>query len=446
MKKKLTQTLIDNTKPPTTGRITIHDTATNGLCVRISATGHRAFYTCKWKDGKLRWVLLGVPRRSDLDTGLTVDQARTKARGENGEIAAGEDPNAKKRARREAATLSDLWTTYLETYARPHKKASSVAEDERNWKNHLKGWGQYRRIAEITQADVKLLHTRIGTNTGKYAANRVLTLLGAMYSLCGKDHGLNPRTDNPTVDVTRFEETERKRHLKGEELQQFMAAVAADVDADVRDYIHVSLFTGARRANVLGMKWEDVDLKRATWKVPGEMTKGGEQLVVALAPQVVELLNKRPDFSPYVFPARRVTVEQVEQARALAAEGMNTRKIGEAVGLSQTQVVRILKPAFNAETPRHMHPPRNAWERILKAAEISERTTLHDLRRTFATWMVTSGASLPVIATAMGHKDMRTTQKHYALAEGDVVTKATLASVALIAAAGAKPVDEKKTA
>jgi integrase len=111
----------------------------------------------------------------------------------------------------------------------------------------------------------------------------------------------------------------------------------------IRDFIKVSLFTGARRSNVLGMKWENLDLKRGVWKVPGEVTKNGSPLVITLHPQVITILDQRPDFSPYVFPAERITAEQVATVRELHDQKKSTREIAATVSLSQTTVCRILE-------------------------------------------------------------------------------------------------------
>jgi integrase len=426
MKLKLSKTALDQVAAPAKGRLNVFDTATPGLCVQITDADARTFYVVRWAAGKVKWIRLGPVSRNAMDRGLTVEDARSQVKDINSRLAAGDDPNAEKRSARDGATLVDLWNTYLATYATPHKKPSSVAEDTRNYHKHLEAWGKSRRLTDITQADVKTLHTRIG-ETAKTAANRVLALLSGMFSKSGKDLGIDPR-DNPARGVTRFTEKERDRVLATDEIGRLMAVVETE-DPAVRDYIKISLYTGARRSNVVAMKWQDLNLKRATWKIPGEVAKGGDPMVVALAPVVVEILDKRPDDSPYVFPVKRVTQEQVEQVQVLIAEGLATRAIATKTGLSQTQVVRMAKPGYIAEEPGHMSPPKSAWEKILKAAGIKERTTLHDLRRTFATWMIQSGASLTVVAAAMGHKDIRTTQKFYAWADLDTVKTATFAGV-----------------
>jgi hypothetical protein len=125
----------------------------------------------------------------------------------------------------------------------------------------------------------------------------------------------------------------------------------------------------------------------------------------------------------------------VETIRKMRADGATTRAIGEALGLSQTGVMRALKPTYTVDEPQPFNGTARAWKRLLSAAKITERTTIHDLRRTYCTSMIEAGAPLPYVAQAMGHRDMETTQKHYAIARQDNVRNAVYAGVAGMLAA-----------
>ena len=50
-----------------------------------------------------------------------------------------------------------------------------------------------------------------------------------------------------------------------------------------------------------------------------------------------------------------------------------------------------------------MYEPRRAWRKFRVVAGIPD-VTIHDLRRTLGSWMAITGASMPVIAKALGHK------------------------------------------
>lgn len=64
----------------------------------------------------------------------------------------------------------------------------------------------------------------------------------------------------------------------------------------------MSLLTGARRSNILSMRWDQITFGNPTeWKIP--LTKNGESNTVILVPQAVEILNelKGVFVSPWVF-------------------------------------------------------------------------------------------------------------------------------------------------
>jgi integrase len=79
-----------------------------------------------------------------------------------------------------------------------------------------------------------------------------------------------------------------------------------------------------------------------------------------------------------------------------------------------------------------------AWRRIVKTAGITQRTTIHDLRRTFCIRPIENGVQLPHVAAAMGHKTMATTHRHYAIARQDKVRESVLAGGGGMLAAAAK--------
>lgn len=409
--------------------VRVRDTDVPGLTLRVTANGARNFYLYKKVDGRPVEVRIGSTAE------CSVDQARRRAVALLGQYIEGRDPAKEKAARREGATLADLWQSYLEHHAQPHKRPSSVAEDERLYAQHLETW-KARRLPEITPEAVDLLKTRIGKDSPT-TANRMMALLSCMFRKCGYRFGLQ-RNWTPTAGLERFREQARDRVLSPEELAKLLATLNAWTNQTYRDYFLTCLYTGARRSNVAAMRWDNLDLERRTWKIPGEVTKNGAPLTVALVDEVVDLLNKRPDDSPFVFSAKLVTQDQVDAAKAMQAAGQSTRQIAAAVKLSQTAVVRALRPGFVAGEHRPLNGISKAWQNIVKAAGIAERVTVHDLRRSFATAMIESGAALPHVAAALGHKSMSTTQKHYAIAREGKTREAVVTGVSAMLAAAVK--------
>lgn len=172
---------------------------------------------------------------------------------------------------------------------------------------------------------------------------------------------------NPVAKIKPYKTPRRERFLQSEELPRFFKtlnqseAKGRAMHATFRDWVLLLLFTGARKSNLLSIRWENVSLERAEWTIPGQQTKHGGTTSVPLCSYAIEIVEKRQESAsgPWIFP--------------------NTKATGP------------------------MYEPRRAWRHFRTLAGIPD-VTIHDLRRTLRSWMAITGASLPVIAAALGHK------------------------------------------
>jgi integrase len=76
-------------------------------------------------------------------------------------------------------------------------------------------------------------------------------------------------------------------------------------DRDLHDFVVLALNTGARRNDILGARWRDIEWEREVWTVP--FSKNGDSYEVPLLPAAVEVLEQRraaiADDVPFVFRA-----------------------------------------------------------------------------------------------------------------------------------------------
>ena len=100
------------------------------------------------------------------------------------------------------------------------------------------------------------------------------------------------RRADPCTKVERFRERSRERFLLPDEMRPFMLALKAE-PPEWRDFWLLCLFTGARRGNVAGMAWSDVDTTQGIWYLAGEQLKNGLPLAVVLPPPAAALLQAR---------------------------------------------------------------------------------------------------------------------------------------------------------
>jgi len=317
---------------------------------------------------------------------LSVAMARRRAIEEAAQLTSGK---RQRRQRPVVRTFGELFIRYMEGHAKPHKR--TWQEDQRKYEKLLSRWAA-TPIEKITREEVTRLHTKLGQDNGHYMANRTLALLKVVFNYGRQTLGL--RIENPCNGIKKFRELQRDRFLNRDELKQFLFALHSDkTSADWADFFSLALWTGARRANVQAMRWENIDLKAGLWQIPGAEFKNGEPFKVVLTVPALEILARRKldsTGSPFVFPA-------------------------------------------NSESG-HVVEPRKAWQNLLKEAGLTG-LTIHDLRRTLGSWQAATGASLQVIGKALGHKDTATTAIYARLDLDPVRIAMNTATTAMLEAA-----------
>jgi len=349
---KLTQSVAENAPLSSDGQSFIRDSELAGFALRVTK-GTKSFVLEKRIHGQMRRVTIGR-----FGT-LTVDEARQQAALLATEISRGLVP----KSIRKKPSFGELADLYLERHV-PGKR--SGRNDRAVLRNHLAGW-RSRTLTEIRRDDVARLHAEIG-QAAPYQANRVVALLRKMFNLAAT-WGLFGG-ENPAAQIAFHPEEKRQRFLQPDELPRVFEALKEEKNEYVRVAFVTAILTGARREEVLTMKWEDLNLERAVWRVP--QGNGAPPHVIPLPGLLVNLLQqqRRAGSNPYVF-------------------------VGEG---AQGHLVNV----------------KRTWHRIRTKAGIAD-VRIHDLRRTFAAWLSAAGESLSVVGQIMNHRSPVTTAAYGAL-------------------------------
>lgn len=360
-----------------------YDAKMRGLTIAVFSSGVKTFVLYRKIQNRPERISIG--RYPDL----TIEQARGRVAELNSKIAKGDNPAQDMRVNRSEMTLEELFTEYMERHAKIYKK--SWQEDMGLYKRYLLPLSK-KKISYIRKAEIQTLHGKIGKEHGTYGANRMLALLNTVFS---KAIAWGWEKPNPAKGVQKFPEKERERFLQPTELPRFFRALSEEANETARDYILLSLLTGARKSNVLSMRWDQINFEQATWTIPD--TKSGIQHTVPLTEEAITILKKRISDAPYVFPGA-------------GKEG-------------------------------HFREPKKAWKRILQKANISDLRP-HDLRRSLGSWQAATGASLIVIGKTLAHKNVNTTAIYARLNIDPVRDAMEKATSAMLSAGGLIPKGE----
>jgi integrase len=331
-------------------RVTYHDTQQEGLTLRVTHTGSKTFI--------VRCRINGVPEYKTLGKfpALTVENARKASQDFLGRVARGENPSQDRRNKKAGMTLDEGFSIYMDKHIRPRRAERTIQEYERMYRLHASTLSN-RKLSAISYQDVDRLHASIGKNRGKYIANRVAELIKSTYSWLQRKRHYSG--ENPAWGIEKFPEHSRDRFLLPEELPRFFDSVAEEPSQDIRDYVLLALMTGARKQNMLAIRWDEIDFNREVWRIP--ITKNQEPVNIPLIPAAIDVLKARKQLSEseWVFPA-------------------------------------------NSQSG-HMTSPAKGWMRVLERAGI-EDLRIHDLRRSMGSWQAINQTSLIVIAKSLGQK------------------------------------------
>jgi integrase len=353
MKVNFTKQFLMKCKAPAKGRVYFHDSQEKGLSAYITAQGVITFFVRKRIAGRDERIHLGhFPE-------LSIENARKKALAAKADVARGIDPNEERKKLKDEITFGQMFHEFMERYSKKFKK--TWRRDEQDVKR-LFSHVFHRKACQISKIEILELHEKIGHENGFYQANRLLEKIRAIYNKA-IEWGWNGV--NPTIGIKKFKEKSRRRFLRKDEMPRFFKALAEETNQTARDYILVSLLTGARRSNVLAMRWDEINFILQEWHIPE--TKNGEPHVIPLTGPALDILRERQRISqtPYVFPG--------------------TGKKG------------------------HLVEPKKAWKRILKCADIAD-LRIHDLRRTLGSWMGAVGATTAIIGKTLAHKSVEATR------------------------------------
>jgi len=277
-------------------------------------------------------------------------------------------------------TLADLVDRYIKDVL-PTKPKQSYAQRPQleRWKAEI---GSYS-LADITPALIvecrdKLLTepTPRGEQRSPATVVRYMAALSHAFTIAVNEWQW--LENSPMRKVKKPKESRgRVRFLDDDERAKLLTACQQSSNKQLYMCVILALSTGMRQGELMGLKWQDVNLKDGV--IILHETKNGERRRVPLAGHGLELLREHAK-------VRRLDTQ-------------------------------LLFPGnIHKDKPIDLRKP---FETALKAAEIVD-FHWHDLRHCTASYLAMNGASLAEIAEVLGHKTLQMVKRYAHLSDGHV--------------------------
>lgn len=416
---------------PKKQRLYYRDTKIRSLVLMVTDTGVKSFQVYRKMNGKPVRITLG--RFPDL----SVENARNKAMEANTQLTDGKNPNDEKRKLRQETTFGEIFQQYMTRHAKI--RAKSWRNIQARYDMHLIQWNN-KRLSSLRKLEVEKQVAYIAENAGQHAANSIITLINAVFN---KALEWGWQGVNPAAGVKKFREKARDRFLQPNELPIFFESLEQEPNETARDYIYMSLYTGARKSNVLSMQWKEVNIEQATWRI--EETKNGESMTVHLPKPAIDILARRKKQgrnSSYVFPGNGeagyfYNPQKPWERTLVRAEVFHLlRLIGEHEGWDAAKLTNA-KRAVEGNLKQALKKCHEQAKKLkLDITNVGLKDLrIHDLRRSLGSWQAAAGANSYIIGKSLGHKSQQATAIYARLnldpvrASVDTAVEAMLASV-----------------
>ena len=342
-------------------RAVLWDTEVKGFGARGFGNGGGVSFIIKKRiNGRQRLITIGK-----FGSPWTPETARKEALRIVSQSYHGVDEAKEKRARNVRGKLfADVADEFMASHS-PKLKPGTREGYETLLRLHLKPRFEAKPFNEIGKGDIEKAHA--AWSFMPRTANYALAVLSKILSWA---NAVGYRSDvvNPCRGIEKYAETKRERYLTGEESQRLGDVLqhAAEIGSPspyVVAAIWMIVFTGARKREVMNLKWSFVDIEKRVLNLPDSKT-GAKK--IALNRQALDILAKlrRIEGNPYVFPGKK--------------EGR--------------QLLDISK----------------AWAQIRTLAGIGD-VRIHDLRHSFGFTAVDAGGTTRVLGRQLGHGDSKTT-------------------------------------
>lgn len=364
--------------PPRKKKIQYCDKDCPGLLVEVrQATGSVPTWYVRYKQPTTKYKRLG-----DIRT-MTVVQARKAALLFKAQLADSPKAMEAPALAKEEMTLEAFVNQHVNPYNKMRKR--SHRRDLQFYRRVGTRFGQYR-LRAINRMEVQVFHNKLVTEEklAPATADHHVVYMRRVLNLAVQWEFLekNPLKNIPLMKI----DNKVERYLSDDEAQRLVEVLTTDLAYGASYILLFLLSTGARLNEAMQAQWEQIDRSKGVWRIPATNTKSNKARSVPLNDSAVWVLDQlwTEGRHPYLF--------------------------------------------VNARTNKPFVTITRAWYRLRLKAGI-EGLRIHDLRHSFASFLVNGGRSLYEVQQILGHSDPKVTMRYAHLSAQALQQAANAASV-----------------
>lgn len=287
----------------------------------------------------------------------------------------------------QSPVFGDFVRLYYLPYIKNRKRSYST--DVSILENHILPAFANKQMAKISKSELVAFHS--DKRQAGYAGgtvDRLIILIRYIFNLAIR-WGYLEKGQNPADEFELFNEpNSRQIFLKDEELSRLVVELKKSENRNLFDIVQGLLMTGCRKRELLDARWEHINLELKIWHIP--FTKQGKPHDLPITSELEEYFRSLRSFgqSEYLFPSPQT--------------GMPYKSIFQS------------------------------WDTARRAANLPT-LRMHDLRHTFASFLVNGGCSLYEVQRLLGHTNSKTTQRYAHLSQSALSEAMRVASRRLTA-------------
>ncbi len=287
-----------------------------------------------------------------------------------------------------SVTLEEYVEKWMNVYKVNKLKPSTLATYKKHLRAHvLPAFGD-RELASITTEDIQQF-----LNERSYLAKKTLScmrhFMGEIFK-DAKEDGLIEKDPTASRRIAIPSDKSYDRHaLPLEQFKEIITRLDCLSTSDRRMLV-LMMFTGMRRGEVLGLRWEDIDADAGLIHVQRNVTHAGGNKPVIGTPKTAKGTRDIP-LDAYVL----------QTLQPLQKEGF----------------------IIGGESPITMTTFNNTWRRIKKAVDLHGATP-HVLRHSYLTYLAGTDTDTKTLQTIAGHSTISMTMNHYVHAQPDKIKAA----------------------